>query len=65
MNNELKKFVKNRQLVSLRVIDWISLYSKTHVSDILEITRPTLNDRLKNSNWKYKEIKSIIKNFPY
>ena len=65
LHPDLKLFVKNKDLVSKRVNDWIGNYSKSEIARMLNISRPTLNSRLKKNNWKYIEIASILKNMPF
>lgn len=65
MENEIKDFVKNKKKATYRVLEWIDLYNKTEVAKMLELSRPTLNSRLKDSKWKMGEIKMILKKMPY
>ena len=65
MDEEIKKFVSDRKLVSYRVEKWIDISSKTEVSEIIGFSRPTLDRRLSEHNWKLKEIKLILKKMPY
>lgn len=65
MDEEIKKFVSDRKLVSYKVEKWIDISSKTEVSEIIGFSRPTLDRRLSEHNWKLKEIKLILKKMPY
>lgn len=65
MDKEIEKFVSDRKLVSYRVEKWISILSKTEISEILGFSRPTLDRRLSEHNWKLKEIKLILKKMPF
>jgi len=65
MDEEIKKFVSDRKLVSYRVEKWIGISSKTEISEILGFSRPTLDRRLSEHNWKLKEIKLILKKMPF
>jgi uncharacterized protein YjcR len=65
MNKELEFFVKNKKKATHRVMDWVELYSKGEIASKLEISRPTLNARLRKDNWKMKELKLILKNLPF
>lgn len=65
MDEEIKKFVSDRKLVSYRVEKWIDISSKTEVSEIIGFSRPTLDRRLSEHNWKLKEIKLILKKMPF
>jgi len=65
MDEEVRKFVSDRKLVSYRVEKWIEISNKTEVSQIIGFSRPTLDRRLSSHNWKLKEIKLIIKKMPF
>lgn len=65
MKKEIKEFVENRNLVTKRVQKWIGLYTKKEICDIINISRPTLDYRLENNNWKKKEINVILEKMPY
>jgi hypothetical protein len=65
MDEELKKLLANRQLVSFRVTQWIGIYTKGEVCNMLGFTRPTLETRLKLHNWKMSEVEIIIKKIPF
>lgn len=65
MDKELERFVSDRKLVSYKVEKWIEITSKTEVSEIIGFSRPTLDRRLSEHNWKLKEIKLIIKKTPF
>lgn len=65
MDKEIEKFVSDRKLVSYRVEKWIGISSKTEVSEIIGFSRPTLDRRLSEHNWKLKEIKLILKKMPF
>ena len=62
---DLKNFIQNKKLASRRVIEWIGTYSKLEISTMLDISRPTLNVRLEENNWKMSEIKLIHQNMPF
>lgn len=65
MNDEIKKLVENRKLVSFRVMQWIGVYTKGEVCSIIGFSRPTLERRLKLHNWEMSEIKTIIEKMPF
>jgi len=65
MQTKYKSFIKDRNLVTKRVNDWIGLYTKSQICDIIGISRPTLDFRLENDNWKKKEIDIILEKMPY
>lgn len=65
MNEELKKMISNRKLVTFRVKEWIGVYTKGEICEILGMSRPTLDRRLKLHNWKLKEIKIITKHIHF
>ena len=65
MDKEIEKFVSDRKLVSYRVEKWISILSKTEISEILGFSRSTLDRRLSKHNWKLKEIKLILKKMSF
>lgn len=62
---DLKSFVKNRELATIRVKNWIGPLSKTEISVALDMSRPTLNERLKAHSWRLSEIKLILQNMPF
>lgn len=62
---DLKLFVKNKDLVTKRVKDWIGNYSKSEISELIGISRPTLNKRMESGNWKYVEIVLVLKHMPF
>lgn len=64
MTSECKKFVKNRKLVTYRVIDWLEICSKKEIGEMIGISRPTLDVRIKKHSWNFKEIETIIKKMP-
>lgn len=61
----LKKFALNKKLASNRVSFNIGTYQKGELSEMLEISRPTLDLRLKEHNWRMKELKLIVRKLPY
>ena len=65
MDKDLEMFVKNKRKASHRVMDWIGLYTKGEIAEILEMSRPTLDKRLLTHNWKMKELKLILKNLKF
>lgn len=65
MEKDVKLFVNNKKLATFRVNNWIGTYNKTEISELLEMSRPTLNRRLKDNQWKMKDIELIILKFPY
>ena len=46
---------------------WIrkGLYNKTEFAEMLGMSRPTLNDRIKKGNWRQREIDIISNNCPF
>ena len=62
---DLKNFVKNRELATFRVNSWIGPINKAEISKLLNISRPTLNRRLHEHTWKLSEIKLILQNMPF
>ena len=65
MDDELKKFISNRKLVTYRVLHWIGIVTKGEVCDLLKISRPTLDRRLKDNKWKLSEILRVTKKMPF
>lgn len=65
MDEQLKKLVNNRKLVSFRVSECIGIYTKGEVCEMLEFSRPTLERRLSLHNWRVSEIEKIISNMPF
>ena len=65
MDDELKKFISNRKLVTYRVLEYISLVTKGDVCNLLKISRPTLDSRLKDNKWKLSEILRVTKKMPF
>ena len=65
MDDELKKFISNRKLVTYRVLDWIGIVTKGEVCARLKISRPTLDRRLKDNKWKLSEILRVTKKMPF
>ena len=65
MDDELKKFISNRKLVTYRVLEYISLVTKGDVCNLLKISRPTLDRRLKDNKWKLSEIVIVSKKMPF
>jgi len=65
MDDELKKLLGNRKLVSFRVSQWIGIYSKGEVCELLGFTRPTLERRLALHNWRVSEVETITKEMPF
>lgn len=65
MDEELKKLVNNRKLVSFKVSEWIGIYTKGEVCEILEFSRPTLERRLSLHNWRVNEIEKIMLKMPF
>lgn len=64
MTEELKILVKKPQLATLRVQESLGPFSKTDMSLMLNVSRPTLNTRLKEHNWKISELEAITKKLP-
>lgn len=62
---ELKKFVSDRRLVTNRVLDWLKVMTKGDVCDVLEVSRPTLDKRIKHHNWNLVEIKRVLLKMPF
>jgi hypothetical protein len=65
MDKEVKRLVKNKKLVTYRVLEWVGTYTKTEICEIIGITRPTLDSRIKKHSWRFKEIEIITKNMPF
>lgn len=64
MSEDLSKFVKNRALATFRVNDYLGVYSKYELADMIGISRPTIDVRLERSNWKMKELQNITEKLP-
>ena len=64
MNEDIKTFIKDKKLASHRVFRWIGTYNKTELSLLLKISRPTLDRRLEQDNWRLREIELIVKHLP-
>ncbi len=62
---QLERFISNTKLVTYRVLDWNKVMTKGEICDILEVSRPTLDRKLKFHKWNLNEIKCIIKNMPF
>jgi len=65
MNNKVKEYVRNKSLASFRVNQWIGIYTKSEIAEMLNMTRPTLDSRLKKNTWRISEIEIIIKKLPF
>ena len=65
MKKDLDKMLLNKKLASYRVVNWIGTFTKAEICEIIGFSRPTLDDRIKNHNWKYKEIKKILTKLPF
>ena len=65
MNYTLNDFIKNRPLATLRVNEWIGVYTKSELCKIFGFSRPTFDRRLKENDWKINELKIIVKNIPF
>lgn len=65
MKTEIEQFVNDRKLITKRVKKWIGIYTKTEISQLLEISRPTLDTRLQINNWKMKEITRVLEKFQF
>lgn len=65
LKKDLDKMLLNKKLASYRVVNWIGTYTKAEICEIIGFSRPTLDLRLKEHNWKHKEIKKILKNLPF
>lgn len=65
MDEELKKLLANRKLVSFRVSQWIGTYTKGEVCKLLGFTRPTLERRLVLHNWRVSEVEIIMSKMPF
>ena len=61
----LKKFALNKELASNRVSFNIGTYTKTEIAEMLEISRPTLDLRIKENTWRMAELKLIVRKLPY
>jgi hypothetical protein len=64
MNKETIELAKNRKLVTYRIMEWIGPCTKTEICEMIGITRPTLEVRIKKHSWRLKEIELIIKKLP-
>lgn len=65
MEIELKNLINNKKLATFKVMACIGTFTKTEISETLNITRPTLDSRLKTHNWRFKELEIIIKKFNF
>lgn len=65
LKKDLDKMLLNKKLASYRVVNWIGTYTKAEICEIIGFSRPTLDLRLKEHNWKHKEIKKILNNLPF
>lgn len=63
--SDLDLLLKNKSIASNRVLDWVGTYTKAEICDIIGVSRPTLNSRLKKHNWRYKEIETIYNKLPF
>lgn len=64
MNEDIDKMLTNKKLVSYRVLNYIGTFTKGDICELLNMSRPTLDRRLKQHSWRYKEIETITKNMP-
>tara|TARA_R110002020_G_C16311651_1_gene773900 strand:- start:2455 stop:2649 length:195 start_codon:yes stop_codon:yes gene_type:complete len=64
MTSEIKSYVKDRKLASFKVINYIGLYTRIELSEMLGISRPTLNKRIKCHDWRMAELKKIERKLP-
>lgn len=64
MNKEtkIKELINKPKLASKEVENKIGVYRKFQIANILNISRPTLDKRLINHDWKIKEIELIVNN---
>lgn len=65
MDDSIAKMVANKKLATFRINEWIGLYTKGEIAKMLQMSRPTLETRLKLDNWRFKEIELITKNLPF
>lgn len=65
LKKDLDKMLLNKKLASYRVLDFIGTYTKAEICDIIGFSRPTLDLRLKNHNWRHKELKQILTKLPF
>jgi len=56
-----------REDATKRLVSWLDgkHYTKTEVSELLNISRMTLYRRLKNKDWRVKEVALIFKHMPF
>lgn len=64
VSERLKPFIKRPILATYRVDEYQTVYTKKEISEILEISRPTLYLRLAKHNWTMAELQRIDKHFP-
>lgn len=64
MDKDLSKFIKNRALATFRVKDYLEVYSKYELSNMIGFSRPTIDVRLEKHNWKMKELENIVSKLP-
>lgn len=64
MTDEIKYLIKNPKHATLRVEEFIGVYTKSEIAELLEVSRPVLYDRLKLHNWKLAELQKITEHFP-
>ena len=60
--NKIKELINKPKLASKEVENKIGVYRKFQIANILNISRPTLDKRLINHDWKIKEIELIVNN---
>ena len=65
MDEQLKELMKNRKLVSFKVSEWIGIYTKGEICNILEFSRPTLERRLSLHKWRVSEVEKIMSKMPF
>ena len=56
-----------REEANKRLLSWLNgkHYTKTEVAELLNISRMTLHRRLKNKDWRAKEVVLIFKHMPF
>ncbi len=64
MTEEQKSFIKNPKRATFRVVEYHGVYNKVEIAKLLNISRPTLDTRLKQHNWRLGELQLITEHFP-
>lgn len=57
--SNLKDLINNRSLATFKVKSILNVCTKTEISEMLKISRVTLDKRLKDDSWRLSELEII------